>query len=116
MGTVIEPVPVTGFAANFSPIPWMAPPPFGRDNAGGDAGLRSPGFEDAGWAPSWGRREVSFMNYTVRHRVRSNSSRSLFLLVRSNTQAILSQTGMAAKRPQVLHPPHLKIMPANRTL
>ena len=27
IGTVIEPVPVTGFAANFSPIPRMAPPP-----------------------------------------------------------------------------------------
>lgn len=30
MGTVIEPVPVTGFAANFSPMPRMAPPPLGR--------------------------------------------------------------------------------------
>src|SRR5215204_5616206 len=34
IGTVREPVPVTGFAANFSPIPRMAPPPFGRDMAG----------------------------------------------------------------------------------
>ena len=30
MGTVIEPVPVTGLAANFSPMPRIAPPPFGR--------------------------------------------------------------------------------------
>ena len=29
MGTVIEPLPVTGFAENFSPIPRFAPPPFG---------------------------------------------------------------------------------------
>src|SRR5512147_2282019 len=31
MGTVIEPVPVTGLAANFSPIPRIAPPPLGRE-------------------------------------------------------------------------------------
>ena len=30
MGTDIEPVPVTGLAANFSPMPRMAPPPLGR--------------------------------------------------------------------------------------
>jgi hypothetical protein len=30
IGTVIEPVPVTGFAANFSPMPRIAPPPFGN--------------------------------------------------------------------------------------
>jgi len=35
MGTDIEPVPVTGFAANFSPMPRMAPPPFGSEIAGG---------------------------------------------------------------------------------
>src|SRR5262249_26969987 len=29
-GTVIEPVPVTGLAVNFSPMPLIAPPPFGR--------------------------------------------------------------------------------------
>jgi hypothetical protein len=29
MGTDIDPVPVTGLAANFSPMPRMAPPPFG---------------------------------------------------------------------------------------
>ena len=35
MGTVIEPVPVTGLAANFSPIPRMAPPPLGNEIVGG---------------------------------------------------------------------------------
>src|SRR6266699_1328057 len=35
MGTLIDPVPVTGFAANFSPMPRMAPPPFGRLIDGG---------------------------------------------------------------------------------
>src|SRR5437773_10489692 len=34
IGTVIEPVPVTGFAANFSPIPRIAPPPLGSEIAG----------------------------------------------------------------------------------
>src|SRR5438034_10785651 len=29
-GTVIEPEPVTGLAANFSPMPRMAPPPLGK--------------------------------------------------------------------------------------
>jgi hypothetical protein len=29
-----EPVPVTGFEANFSPIPRIAPPPLGRANCG----------------------------------------------------------------------------------
>jgi hypothetical protein len=28
-GTFIEPVPVTAFTENFSPIPRIAPPPFG---------------------------------------------------------------------------------------
>src|SRR4051794_12945375 len=32
----MDPVPVTGLAANFSPIPRMAPPPFGRLMAGGE--------------------------------------------------------------------------------
>src|SRR6058998_471709 len=32
--TVIEPDPVTGLAANFSPMPRMAPPPLGRETAG----------------------------------------------------------------------------------
>jgi len=36
IGTLIEPVPVTGLAANFSPIPRIAPPPFGREIAGGE--------------------------------------------------------------------------------
>jgi hypothetical protein len=35
IGTLSEPVPVTGFAANFSPIPRIAPPPFGSVIAGG---------------------------------------------------------------------------------
>src|SRR5215468_12036535 len=30
-GTDIEPLPVTGLAANFSPMPRIAPPPLGRD-------------------------------------------------------------------------------------
>jgi hypothetical protein len=34
MGTVIEAVPVSGFAANFSPMPRMAPLPLGREIAG----------------------------------------------------------------------------------
>jgi len=36
MGTLIEPVPVTGLAANFSPMPRIAPPPFGRAMAGAE--------------------------------------------------------------------------------
>jgi hypothetical protein len=35
MGTAIEPVPVTGLAANFSPIPRIAPPPLGSEMDGG---------------------------------------------------------------------------------
>src|SRR5688500_82368 len=34
MGTDIEPVPVTGLAVNFSPMPRMAPPPLGKVIAG----------------------------------------------------------------------------------
>src|SRR5258708_39151780 len=34
IGTDIEPVPVTGLAANFSPIPRIAPPPFGSEICG----------------------------------------------------------------------------------
>ena len=34
MGTDSEPVPVTGLAANFLPMPRMAPPPLGRLVAG----------------------------------------------------------------------------------
>src|SRR5882672_6722512 len=36
IGIVVEPVPVTGLAANFSPIPRMAPPPLGMLMAGAD--------------------------------------------------------------------------------
>src|SRR5262245_53181597 len=36
IGTVIDPVPVTGFAANFSPIPRIAPPPLGSDIDGAE--------------------------------------------------------------------------------
>src|SRR5215204_3511563 len=39
MGTLIEPVPVTGLAENFSPMPRMAPPPLGSDIAGDDWAL-----------------------------------------------------------------------------
>jgi hypothetical protein len=34
MGTASEPVPVTAFAVNFSPIPRIAPPPFGSEICG----------------------------------------------------------------------------------
>src|SRR6476469_4337199 len=34
IGILTDAVPVTGFAPNFSPIPRIAPPPFGRDIAG----------------------------------------------------------------------------------
>jgi hypothetical protein len=34
IGTDIEPVPVTGLAANFSPIPRIAPPPLGSEIEG----------------------------------------------------------------------------------
>src|SRR5881397_3600054 len=39
MGTVMEPVPVTGLAENFSPIPRIAPPPLGSEMAGERAGF-----------------------------------------------------------------------------
>ena len=39
MGTVMEPVPVTGLAANFSPMPRIAPPPLGSAMAGGEIRL-----------------------------------------------------------------------------
>src|SRR5207244_11761958 len=38
MGTVMEPVPVSGLAANFSPMPRTAPPPLGKEIVG--SGLR----------------------------------------------------------------------------
>src|SRR6266480_7027838 len=34
IGTVMEPVPVTGLAANFSPMPRIAPPPLGKEIVG----------------------------------------------------------------------------------
>src|SRR5437762_656857 len=36
MGTLKEPVPSAGLAANFSPMPRIAPPPLGSDNAGAE--------------------------------------------------------------------------------
>src|SRR5262245_43721157 len=47
MGIVIDPAPVTGLAANFSPRPRIAPPPLGSDSEGGL--IRN---ESAGAAPS----------------------------------------------------------------
>src|SRR5258708_14995869 len=38
-GTDTVPVPVTGLAANFSPIPRIAPPPLGNEIVGGAARL-----------------------------------------------------------------------------
>ena len=35
MGALIEPVLTAALAANFSPRPWMAPPPLGRVIVGG---------------------------------------------------------------------------------
>ena len=40
MGTVMEPVPVTGFAVNFSPSPRIAPPPLGIEIDGARNGFR----------------------------------------------------------------------------
>ena len=51
MGTVIEPVPVTGLAANFSPMPRMAPPPLGRDMVGASA--RAVGVAGSCMASPW---------------------------------------------------------------
>src|SRR5215213_8343566 len=42
IGTDKEPVPVTGLAANFSPIPLIAPPPFGNEIVGGSVRLVAP--------------------------------------------------------------------------
>jgi hypothetical protein len=38
IGTVSDPVPVTGLAANFSPIPRIAPPPLGNETCGAISG------------------------------------------------------------------------------
>src|SRR5258708_11174256 len=43
MGTVSDPVPVTGLAANFSPMPRMAPPPLGSEREGAEMVLFSGG-------------------------------------------------------------------------
>src|SRR5436190_702190 len=48
MGTVIEPVPVTGLAANFSPMPRMAPPPVGSDTVGAETRNASDALPSAG--------------------------------------------------------------------
>src|SRR6266568_507651 len=39
MGIVSDPVPVAGFVENFSPMPRIAPPPFGSDSVGKSAGV-----------------------------------------------------------------------------
>jgi len=44
IGTVSDAVPLTGLAPNFSPMPRMAPPPWGRATDGA-AGCRSPSAE-----------------------------------------------------------------------
>src|SRR5215207_9693576 len=36
IGTLMEPVPVTGLAANFSPMPRIAPPPLGKEIEGAE--------------------------------------------------------------------------------
>src|SRR5258706_13125925 len=41
-GTDMDPVPVTGLAANFSPMPLIAPPPLGNEIAGGAVRLELP--------------------------------------------------------------------------
>jgi hypothetical protein len=54
MGTDIDPVPVTGFAPNFSPIPRMAPPPFGSEMVGGAGdGEGPPSWLLSGVAAGW---------------------------------------------------------------
>jgi hypothetical protein len=48
-GTLRLAVPLTGFVANFSPIPFIAPPPFGRDIDDAAKGFLSP--PEAGSVP-----------------------------------------------------------------
>ena len=48
MGTDIEPVPVTGLAANFSPMPRIAPPPLGREIEGAP-GVELPELGVSAW-------------------------------------------------------------------
>ena len=47
MGSDKDPEPVTGLTANFSPMPRIAPPPFGKAIAGGVAmeEVDAPSFE-----------------------------------------------------------------------
>ena len=49
MGIVIDPVPVTGLAANFSAMPRIAPPPLGNEIVGieGPLKLLAGGFADS---------------------------------------------------------------------
>src|SRR5262249_1706454 len=49
MGTVIDPVPVTGLAANVSPIPRTAPPPLGKEIDGGVNGRSAPPRSGSFW-------------------------------------------------------------------
>jgi hypothetical protein len=48
MGTVIVPDPVTGFVANFSPMPRIAPPPLGREIEGAANAERPPSVDSDG--------------------------------------------------------------------
>jgi hypothetical protein len=45
MGTVIDPLPVAGLVPNFSPMPWIAPPPLGSEIVGAE--IRRPLSESA---------------------------------------------------------------------
>jgi len=47
IGTVSEPLPVTGLAPNFSPMPRMAPPPFGSVTFGATIPKAGPFAVDA---------------------------------------------------------------------
>jgi hypothetical protein len=65
IGRVSDPVPVTGLAANFSPMPRIAPPPCGSDSVGDDTTSRLvvPDTEDC---PSLSRLvEVSSTNGSI---------------------------------------------------
>src|SRR5262249_1613476 len=56
MGTVMEAVPVTGLAPNFSPRPRIAPPPFGKETEDARKGAA---LAVACWVPSvWLRRST----------------------------------------------------------
>ena len=47
IGTDIVPVPVTGLVPNFSPMPRMAPPPFGSETWGADTANDCPPAESS---------------------------------------------------------------------